>query len=111
GLERPLEAIATSPPQWPPNARFSLDWSPYSQFTRLPAARGSPSRAWSRECAGGYTRPCGFTAPSCGLRHTPEEGQRPLRHTGDVLAPRRVAQEKASRRIKNFLHRPLFEAF
>src|SRR5258708_31266517 len=111
GLERPLEAIATTPPQWPPNARFSLDWSPYSQFTRLPAARRSPSRAWSRECAGGYTRPSGFTAPSCGLRHAPEEGQRPLLHTGDVLAPRRVAQEEAGRRIDDVVERRLVETF
>src|ERR1700730_14795886 len=44
-------------------------------------------------------RPCGFTAPSCGLRHAPEERQRPLCDTGDVLAPRRAAQEEAGRRI------------
>src|ERR1700692_119003 len=47
----------------------------------------------------------GFTAPSCGLRHAPEEGQRSLRHTGDVLAPRRVIQEEASRRINDVLER------
>src|SRR5438445_9902821 len=59
----------------------------------------------SRVRAGGYKRPCGFTAPSCGLRHAPEEGQRPLRDTGDVLAPRRVTQEEASRRINDVLER------
>src|SRR5207244_4401341 len=51
-----------------------------------------------------------FTAPSCGLRHAPEERQRPLCDTGDVLAPRRVAQEKAGRRIDNILERRLVEA-
>src|ERR1700730_1927992 len=54
-------------------------------------------------------RPCGFTAPSCGLRHAPEERQRPLCDTGDVLAPRRVAREEAGRRIDYVLERRFVE--
>src|SRR6266702_4593677 len=50
-----------------------------------------------------------FTAPSCGLRHAPAEGHRSLYHTGDALAPRRVAQEKAGRRIDDILERRLAE--
>src|SRR5438067_2502455 len=39
------------------------------------------------------------TAPSCGLRHAPEERQRPLHDAGDVAAPGRIAEEEAGRCI------------
>src|SRR5207247_8189738 len=55
------------------------------------------------------TRACGFTAPSCGLRYVPEEGQRSLGDPGDVLAPGRVGQEETRRRIHDVLKRCAIE--
>src|SRR2546421_6095531 len=55
-------------------------------------------------------RACRFTAPSCGFRYAPEEGQRPLHNTRDVLAPRRVTQEEAGRRIDDVIESRLVEA-
>src|SRR3954463_5740695 len=58
------------------------------------------------EVASGVTT---FARWSCGFRHAPEERQRTLDDARDVLAPGRVAQEEAGRRVDHVLQRRLVE--
>src|SRR4051812_14377666 len=50
-------------------------------------------------------------AASRRLAHVPEERQRPLHDTADVLAPRLIAEEETGRRIHHVVERGLVETF